>query len=97
MVVDHHPEAEGVAGYSLEIFLAVGDAIVVTVVPESAIKALRADQIPSVRPLTKTAGGQVLPSPDAGNTKGDHVSRWGNGIRRRPSLPAMSPGPHPQR
>lgn len=56
-VVEHHPSPKrgGEDGYSLEIFNAVGDTIVVTVVPESAIEALREDQVLSVRPLAKTA------------------------------------------
>jgi len=56
-VVDHHPSPKpgGEDGYSLEIFNAVGDTIVVTVVPGSAIEALREDQVFSVRPLAKTA------------------------------------------
>lgn len=36
------------------MFNAVGDTIVVTVVPESAIEALREDQVLSVRHLAKT-------------------------------------------
>lgn len=56
-VVDHHkhPEPGGEDGYSIEVFNAVGDTIVVTVVPESAIEALRDDQVLSVRFLAKTA------------------------------------------
>ncbi len=56
-VVDNHPSPEhgGEEGYSLEVFNALGDTIVVTVVPESAIEALREDQVLSVRPLAKTA------------------------------------------
>jgi hypothetical protein len=55
MVVDHHPGSNGEDGYSVEVFNAVGATIVVTVVPESAIEALRQDQVLSVRPLVKTA------------------------------------------
>lgn len=56
-VVDHHPSPKpgGEDGYSLEVFNAVGDTIVVTVVPESAIEALREDQVFSVRLLAKSA------------------------------------------
>ncbi len=56
-VVDHHPSPKpGVEdGYSLEVFNAVGDTIAVTVVPESAIEALREDQVFSVRPLARSA------------------------------------------
>ena len=55
MVVDHHSGSNGEDGYSVEVFNAVGETIVVTVVPESAIEALRQDQVLSVRPLVKTA------------------------------------------
>ena len=55
MVVDHHPGSDGEDGYSLEVFNAVGETIAVTIVPESAIAALRPDQILSARPLAKTA------------------------------------------
>ena len=55
-VVDHHthPEPGGEDGYSIEVFNAVGDTIVVTVVSESALEALRDDQVLSVRLLAKT-------------------------------------------
>ena len=55
MVVDHHPVTGSEDGYSLEVFSAIGETIVVTVVPESAIEALRADEVLSARPLAKTA------------------------------------------
>ena len=55
MVVEHHPVTSGEDGYSLEVFSAIGETIVVTVVPESAIEALRADQVLSALPLAKTA------------------------------------------
>ena len=56
-VVDHHPSPEsgGEEGYSLEVFNALGDTIVVTVVPESAIEVLREDQVLTVRAFAKTA------------------------------------------
>lgn len=54
-VVDHHPATGGEDGYSVEVFNASGDTIVVTVVPESAIETLRADQILCVRPIERTA------------------------------------------
>jgi hypothetical protein len=56
-VVDHHkhPEPGGEDGYSVEVFNAVGDTIVVTVVPESTIETLREDQVLSVRLLARTA------------------------------------------
>ena len=54
-VVDHHPVPDGEDGYSIEVFNAVGDTVVVTVVPESALEPLREDQVLSVRPRAKTA------------------------------------------
>ncbi len=54
-VVEHHPISSGEDGYSLEVFNALGETIVVTVVPESAIEELRSDQVLSARPMAKTA------------------------------------------
>ncbi len=56
-VVDRHPSPDpgGEEGYSLEVFNAIGETVVVTVVPESAIEPLREDQIFSVRLLAKNA------------------------------------------
>jgi hypothetical protein len=54
-VVDYHPVPDGEDGYSLEVFNAVGDTIVVTVVPESAIEPLRPDQVLSARRLAMTS------------------------------------------
>ncbi len=56
-VVDRHPSPEpgGEEGYSLEVFNAIGETIVVTVVPESAIEPLREDQVFSVRLLARSA------------------------------------------
>jgi len=56
-VVDRHPSPEsgGEEGYSIEVFNAIGETIVVTVVPASAIELLRDDQVFSVRLLAKTA------------------------------------------
>ena len=54
-VVEPHPVSTGEDGYSLEVFNALGETVVVTVVPESAINDLRSDQVLSARPLAKTA------------------------------------------
>ena len=55
-VVDRHPSSEpdGEEGYSLEVFNALGETILVTVVPASAIEPLREDQLFSVRLLAKS-------------------------------------------
>jgi hypothetical protein len=50
-VVDHHPSPDGESGYSIEVFNAVGDTIVVTAVPESALEPLHKDEVLSVRAL----------------------------------------------
>jgi uncharacterized protein DUF4926 len=55
MVVDHHPASGREDGYSLEVFNALGETIVVTVVPESALESLQANQVLSARPLVKSA------------------------------------------
>ena len=51
-VVDYvaHPGG-GEEGAILEVFNAIGESIVVLTVPVSAIAALSADQMPTVRPL----------------------------------------------
>jgi hypothetical protein len=58
-VVEHHPVPGSEDGYSLEVFNAFGATVVVTVVPESAIEALPADHVLSVRPLDKAAAGDA--------------------------------------
>jgi hypothetical protein len=50
-VVDHHPSPSDESGYSIEVFNAIGDTIVVTAVPESALEPLHKDEILSVRAL----------------------------------------------
>jgi hypothetical protein len=50
-IVDYHPVPTGEDGYSLEVFNAVGDTIVVVVAPESAIAPLTADEVLHVRIL----------------------------------------------
>jgi hypothetical protein len=47
-----HPEG-GEQGCVLEVFNALGESIAVLAVPESAIEALRADEVLSVRPLAQ--------------------------------------------
>ncbi len=54
-IVDTHPANESGVGYSIEIFSASGDTIAVTIVPESFIEELTADEILHVRPLAQSA------------------------------------------
>lgn len=54
VLLDHVPPPEGgEQGCVLEVFNALGKSIAVIAVPESAIEALRADDVLSVRPLAK--------------------------------------------
>lgn len=50
-LVDRHVAPDGTAGYSIEVFNAVGDNIGVTAVPASALEALRKDEILCARSL----------------------------------------------
>lgn len=52
-VVDHHPARDGEPGYSIEVFNAVGDTIVVTVVSESFLQELTPGEIFHVRSLAR--------------------------------------------
>jgi hypothetical protein len=52
-IVDVHPKNGGEVGYSIEIFNALGDTIAVTVVPESLLESLNADEILHVRSLAR--------------------------------------------
>ena len=49
-----HPSG-GEDGAILEVFNAVGDSIMVTTVPISAIAPLQSNQVPAVRPLLEVA------------------------------------------
>ena len=54
VLVDYVPHpAGGEEGAILEVFNAVGESIAVVTAPASAIAQLRADQVPSVRPLSQ--------------------------------------------
>ena len=56
-VVDHHPApSSGVpAGYSVEVFNAVGDTLAVLTLPESDLESLRGDEVLAVRSLASHA------------------------------------------
>lgn len=48
-LVEHHVARDGEDGYSAEVFNAVGDTLAVITVPESALEALREDEVCCVR------------------------------------------------
>jgi uncharacterized protein DUF4926 len=48
-IVDRHPAVQGEIGYSIEVFNALGDTILVTAVPESYLQQLSADEVLHVR------------------------------------------------
>ena len=50
-LVDHHLGRDREDGYSAEVFNALGDTIAVITVPESALEALREDEVRCVRSL----------------------------------------------
>ncbi len=50
-IVEHHPVADSEDGYSLEVYNAIGDTIVVIAVSEQAIEPLTENEILSVRSL----------------------------------------------
>jgi hypothetical protein len=50
-IVESHPAVQGEVGYSIEVFNALGDTILVTAVPESYLQQLSADEILHVRSL----------------------------------------------
>jgi hypothetical protein len=54
-IVEEHPAAGGERGYTLEVFNALGDTIMVVTVPELAISAMKADEVLSVRPFSVTS------------------------------------------
>lgn len=55
-VVEHHPGRPGQeAGYSLEVFNAVGDTVAVVTVSESEIMALNANDLLHVRSLIEAS------------------------------------------
>src|SRR5262245_6974989 len=51
-IVDNYPARSGEAGYSIEVFNAVGDTIAVTAVPESFLEELTPNEILHVRSPT---------------------------------------------
>jgi hypothetical protein len=50
-LVERHVARDGEAGYSAEVFNAVGDTLAVITVPESALEPLREDEVCCVRSL----------------------------------------------
>jgi hypothetical protein len=53
-VVESHSVEKSEPGYSIEVFNAIGETIVVTTVPESSLQELTADEILHIRSLAKT-------------------------------------------
>lgn len=49
-----HPEG-GEDGCVIEVFNAIGESILVAIVPESAVESLQADEVIAVRPLIQLA------------------------------------------
>ncbi len=54
-LVEHHVAPDGEAGYSAEVFNALGNTLAVITVPESALEALREDEVLHARPLADKA------------------------------------------
>ena len=52
-IVDRHPPNGGEPGYSIEVFNAVGETIAVTIVAESCLQPLTADDMIHVRSLAE--------------------------------------------
>lgn len=52
-IVESHLVKKGEPGYTIEVFNAIGETIVVTTVPESFLQELTADEILHIRPLAK--------------------------------------------
>jgi hypothetical protein len=50
-LVDHHIAPDGSEGFSIEVFNALGDTIVVTAVPASSLEPLRENEVLSARVL----------------------------------------------
>jgi hypothetical protein len=50
-LVEHHVAPDGEDGYSAEVFNAIGDTLAVITVSESALEALREDEVCCVRSL----------------------------------------------
>ena len=53
--MEYHVAPDGEAGYSAEVFNALGDTLAVITVPESALEALREDEVLHARPLADKA------------------------------------------
>ena len=52
-IVDRHPADGGEPGYSIEVFNALGETIAVTVVAESCLQPLTANDVMHVRSLAE--------------------------------------------
>lgn len=54
-LVDHHVGDDGKEGYSIEVFNAVGDTVLVTAIDEAALAPLHDDEVLSVRRIDSAA------------------------------------------
>jgi hypothetical protein len=52
-IVDRHPASGGEPGYSIEVFNALGETIAATVVAESCLQPLTANDVMHVRSLAE--------------------------------------------
>ena len=52
-VVDNHTAPDGTPGYSIEVFNALGDTLIITTVPADALELLREDEVLSARSLNR--------------------------------------------
>ena len=50
-LVEHHVAPDGMEGYSIEVFTALGSTLTVTTVPATALEALRQDEVLCARTL----------------------------------------------
>jgi hypothetical protein len=61
-IVDFHPAKEGEAGYTVEVFNALGETVDVVTVPESALRLFRTDDMPAVRSMESSIHAQPYPA-----------------------------------
>lgn len=65
-ILDEHPAVDGEKGYTLELFNALGETIAVVTVPETAITAMTAQEVLTVRQYSATPWNSKQSSPESG-------------------------------